>query len=868
LSTTEEAKAQYHLQKFYRSKLYKTFTSLKSTLMSFFVNYMVWIFHMSVIFGVSTEEPDIFSVILFCVDSVVLIVHLLIDWQAKADRNQRILKWCIPSFSAILLLIICRYSAFYTRYYVGQKGFTNLFKLLFIIDKDTDPFQFFSKESRFYRLFLKANTPSKFDAVPLFHFSSKLFYLTIASLTLMSLKVGDSDDDNADSIFDIENGLNSSPKSSAFNLSAFFKGIKDGNQEIKGESEGKELEMSIVDTPAENILGPAIVPTKIIDDNESSEEIKEEQTAKILEQDFKLPAEGLVKTGKRVFSTATMVLSTIYNSPAEKKITKPSDLLLHSKFLIFFCLLILQRAFTFSIIVYVCRYSGDMLDYSYILMDLGFFILLFHNLGGEFKAFGVEEFFEKNIEFFGKAFTKQLDKLDMHSEEDPVFRSLPQQGANQKYNFLMVQDVEQYCYFLSQLLMRLQTKVAGLTNLVSFIKLGIVTIKSYVNNWLIFYNMINLRQAEGSKNSDAMKINSTLILIILVELLLIKFYKTMADETQLKVQNKNPEGIAAFCNMIQMKLNYYVAYVTEAIWEKEQIKSAKEVHLEISNPFVPISQSERDIEDDDKNSAKSDGLPNFNDKSKKLQVATSKFSKEFSNVDKFNGMDEEMKDLQDSEQVIHKAVKMKVEPIEVYHKQKKEKLATLKKLYKIYCHSQSKASSLFDADFNRTYDQYVFDDPEDLFKDRPPDNEDSGEYEEDEFDLGLSCYEKKFSFIIGIGTPRLLKILLLHKNKHKYHFCSILRGTLYILRRLLLIPILYVVCVESNICNIPLLVIGIYYSFRSHKTILLDMRLFIPIFSCAFFFMFMWNSLLHSQTKNLSKGHTYLRPVPTSCSLI
>lgn len=840
---------------------------------------MVWIFHISVLFRVSYETPDIFSVILFCVDSVVLIGHLLIEWQAKADRNKRILKWCMPSFCAILLLIVSRYSAFYTKFYIGQKGFINFFKLFFLVSSDTEVITLFSKESRFYRLFLKANSVDLNDPIPLLHFTGQLFYLTLASLTLMSLRAFEgSNDDDDESLLDSKLETKKSPASIMSNLSKYIKKNKLGISEdnVKDESREIELQSSIIDDPPRSEgqaepFGPELLPTAINDD-EGSDEIQEDKPEdrgdRIMEQSSKV-----VNSGKKISNMATSMLSQIFTTVKENKTgVKIRDLLMHSNFLVFFGLLMLQRAITFSIIVYVCRQSTDLLDYCYILMDLGFFILLFHNLGGEFKAFGIEEFFEKNIEFFGKAFTKQLDKINIWSEEDPIFRSVPLPKEKDKYHYLMVQDIEQYCFYLSQLLLRLQKKVAGLTNLVSFIKLGIVTIKSYWNNWLIFYYMMDLKKKDSpnSGSDSSMKISTTLLVIIIVELLLIKFYRTLNDQKELEDEEESPEGIAAFCSMIQRKLNYYVAYVTESVWQKQQSKILNEIQLEVSNPFIPLRRFSKDsyFDEDDKKSVNSEEM-DFVQQQMKMLGSTSSIAKHFSIFGRKTDLNAREKDRKEAESIIHKAVKMKVEPSEVYNKQKKQKLGSLKELYKIYIHSHSKVGKNLEIDFSKTFGQYAFEEPEILFEGKVNAfEENSVDYEEDEFDLGLSCYENNISFLLGVGTPRLLKILLLHKNKHKYHFCSVLRGTLYILRRLLLIPILYVVCAESNICNIPLLIIGIYYSFRSHKTILLDMRVFIPIFSCAFFFLFMWNSIIHSSRLKLASSSSFIRPVATSCNFL
>ena len=892
LSTTEEARAQFHLHKFYRSGAYKTFTLVKDIASNFFVKYTVWLFHIAILFQISLEEPDVFSILLFFVDSVVFIAHLFIEWKADSqDRNRLMQRWCIPSFITIGILILFRYCAFYTRYFIGQKVVTSIFKGLYIIDQNRDVTDLFSKKSRFYRLFMKANSWERDSYLLYRNFYGQLFYLLIASLAMISLTIFDKEEEDesldegseeefmpyhlarricklAQMRINEDGTLKTVPKtvneeSKSLESSEFSDSVEK-NDGISGNESPLSPKMDIGSRPI-------MVDDDFSEDDKNSVDVKEDVNIQSLSLSGvdKILEETVVnlKVRKTIEQMAQSSLDFQFSSIKNKKNEiKPKDLITHSHFLVFFCLLILQRALTFTIIVFICRQSSSILDYCYILIELVFFTMLFHNVGGEFKAFGIEEFNERNIEFFGKAFTQQLDSIDSYSKADPIFRNFIFTDENRKYDRIMVRDVEQNCFFLNQLLLRLQKKVTGLTTTVSFIKLSIVSIKSYLAVIkTITFMITNDRQSDNDSNStNTMIINTVLMTIILIELLTIKDYRSKWISPTEDIEPTS-EGIASFCTLVQSKLSYYVAFVTDSIWEKEQNKTiAKQSKHETFNPFVVLEKS--NIPDDQKSKASFEAEANALLKMSRMAA----ISTIVNHSTRFEGDSDVSKRATVKRETfsnVLKATKLNIDHKDLYQREKKERLAALIKLYKAYIFFEHKTNKHIVYDFMQTYSQYTFIEPEKFFYSQVENFEsDSEAYQEDEFDLGLTCYERNSYFITGVGTPRLLKILLLHKNKHKFHFCTTLKGILYILRRLLLIPILFIVCTESNLVNIPLLVIGLYYSFRSHKTILLDVRLFVPIFSCAFFSMFMWNSLFLS--RDSSNQNNLIRPVPTSCNLI
>lgn len=81
------------------------------------VDYMVWIYHLGLIYLLSSDKSDFFSLLLFCVDIVIFLLHLRIHWtKPENDRQAAVLKSWYPSFFLVLLVISLRYLSFFIRY--------------------------------------------------------------------------------------------------------------------------------------------------------------------------------------------------------------------------------------------------------------------------------------------------------------------------------------------------------------------------------------------------------------------------------------------------------------------------------------------------------------------------------------------------------------------------------------------------------------------------------------------------------------------------------------------------------------------------------------------------------------------------------
>lgn len=786
LTSTEEARAHYQMQKVYRSSIYKSIVNLKKKLIEIFTKYMVWVFHFCIFMGISIEDCDVFSVILFLVDAVVFMMHLVIEWNSKPfERNRRMRKWSIATVTVIGILIFCRYSAFYTRYYLGQSALSKLFKALGFISADSQVADLFKPDCIFYRLFSKASSSPRIYML-FIEFYSQLFYLTIASLTMISLRPPKEDNDDSSEAF----------------------------------SESDDAEE-----------GDKANPPRL--------------------------------TGLSGFDNYFMSAKT-----AVKKVSKmPSELITNAKFVFFFIYLLLQRAITFTVIVYICRSSSNILDYSYILIELAFFVLLFHNLAGEFKAFGLEEFNEKNIDLFGSSFCKQLITFDPINENDLKTENDGHDVSHDRYSRVTVKDVEQNCFYVNYLLSRMQTKVVGLTTIISFIKMSIVAVKNTRAIYIIIMYMLFSKEMH-SNIKVSMVTNTILNASILIELLTVKDYRHDTDTESLK--KVTSEGVAYFCTMLQAKLDFYCAFINESLWENNRTTQISRMKGGMSSLFLQACTQNQD--QDPQHNPEEENIDTTRQREDTIKMnvrrmgSTSSISKYFANFRKSIADPSALQKFFMNN--VTKATKIKIEPSEILIREKKEKFDNIVSLYKNYKFADAKFRQLFQYDFFQTYNQFVFESPETYFANANNANEESAQEIEDEFDLGLNTYEKNVKIVMGVGTPRIIKILMIHKNKTKYNYCTALKGIQYLLRRILLIPVLYMVCIEPNFINLPLLLIGVYYTFKSQRTIITDIRFFMPIYSLAFFTVFLWNCLLTSSNESLLlKANLVLRPVPTECSL-
>ena len=82
------------------------------------VDYMIWVFHISLFILLAKEEAsDVLSMFLFVFDIILFLVHLNIYWSAEVSKRSRLmLRVFYPSLIVVLMMIILRYLSFYIRY--------------------------------------------------------------------------------------------------------------------------------------------------------------------------------------------------------------------------------------------------------------------------------------------------------------------------------------------------------------------------------------------------------------------------------------------------------------------------------------------------------------------------------------------------------------------------------------------------------------------------------------------------------------------------------------------------------------------------------------------------------------------------------
>lgn len=81
------------------------------------VDYIVWIYHLSLFALLSYETSDFFTLVLFCLDIIIFLVHLRIFWSKPRQVLQQLIrKTWYPSFFLVLAMITLRYLSFFIRY--------------------------------------------------------------------------------------------------------------------------------------------------------------------------------------------------------------------------------------------------------------------------------------------------------------------------------------------------------------------------------------------------------------------------------------------------------------------------------------------------------------------------------------------------------------------------------------------------------------------------------------------------------------------------------------------------------------------------------------------------------------------------------
>jgi hypothetical protein len=792
LTSTEEARAQYHLQKIYRSSLYKSAMSVKEFLGRAFTRYMVWIFHFCVFLGVALEAADVFSLLLFVVESLVFTAHLAIEWTAPwSERNAKMRRWAMASVVVIGVLIFFRYSAYFTRYYIGQSAVHWFMSVFGLVSSDTKITDLFTQTSRFYRLFSKANSSSRMYMV-FAEFYVQLFYLCLASLALLSLK--------------------------------------------PAASEAQEEDSS----------------------EDSIESVGEEVTEIMREPKL---------TGLSGFDE---YIRSIQNT-AKKESKKPEELLTNASFMYFFIFLLLQRAFAFVGIVWLCHESRHVLDYCYLLIELLYFTLMFHNLAGEFKAFGLEEFNEKHVELFGNAFCKQLltfdpvNNLDLAESKDEEEKEKPED----RYARTAVRDIEQNCLLVNSLLGRLRLETVAWTTLVSFVKMSLVALKTCGAIYRLGAHMLMDRTLPAD-NQSTMVTNTILNAFVLVELLAIKDFRLVPTADSLR--GLTADALARLAAMMQAKLDYYRCFVAQSLWEFNRNKQiAKVSSKDDCNRLLRVQTAGEEEQVHDEPEVDELVTTDTRERNKTVMTSLKQMGATSTISQHFNRFRLSSADPNITNQLflanVQKATKIKIEPKQIMFREKKAKFDEILALYKNFRYSESKFNELFQHDYYQTFGEFSFENPQEFFTKDTDNLEELFHEAEDEFDLGLNTYERHITFAIGIGSPRFLKILLMHKNKAKFSYCTALKGCQYILRRLILIPLLFSVCIEPNLANFPMLLVGIYYAFHRQRTILADIRFFMPIFSINFYALLVWDNLL-TLSPGWAASNSLCRPLPDRCRLV
>ena len=779
-----------------RSIGYEKFEKIRQSARHFFVTYMVWIFHMVILLGMSFEKGDFFSMALFCIDSVVFISHLYLTWVCNTEeRNNRMRRWWYPSFIMVIVLICLRYLSFYTRYLTIRRLYVQVLHNIGFIS-DSDPNKLFNQTSAFSRLFIKNNNIFKIDRL-FEEFYLELFYLGSSCLTLISLSM---------SLI----------------------------EEKKEGSDGRKSSANVDLVVPNNLTEP-------ISENEvNGYHGLNGKDHNHLNGDSPAKKQGAAKA-----------------APKEEP-PKPQEQSIDRKyFIIFFCTFIMLRSFSFIFVVYSYDANMDILNFLFISSELVYFNLLFWNLANVQEAFDLEKFVMRSLEYFKRSFVDKLithnallgtQKLRKKLFNDPylaesdfdeyIADSEPTENGesvstkdaknNKAMSHNIVRDLEQNKYYLDQFLVKVEKEVINISTHISFLKVIIITVKGYFLLGDFIYQIYSgkeLATKVSEQNRGFMLQNTLLMTLILTELLVVKHYLNSSDET--KPFEETTEKLSKFVVMIISKLEYYSFFAAYKI--KEYVNEAK------------IAQ---DQSNNDRGSKYLRGS-SFFDLANLSIVGEKKAAPKQFKASSFMRRKETVEDRMRSERI-------SVDLQELWVKEKKSLFKHLRELYLNFLAAQVQCSKAIQRPFDSSYGEYCFEDPQVRFKHQGLSKQKTNESGEEEMaydeaeDYLEAEEEKKYSFAMGEGTTRLLKFLFVHRNTHKYKFCMFLAGISYFLRRLMLFPILYIVSIDSKLSNLPVLLVGIIYALRGSKTVTSDLKLFMPIFSLLFMFLF-----LICQGKNL-----------------
>ena len=807
LESELEQKEDEKFEKLKKSIGYEKFEMVRDYLRFFFVYYMVWIFHMIVLMGMSFEQGDFFSLALFCVDSVVFISHLYLTWVcAPSERNIRMRKWWYPSFIMIIILICFRYFSFYTRYLTLRKLLCGILNQFSLVDNN-DPNKLFSETSSFSRLFIKIDSTYKIDKL-YSEFYLELIYLGASCLTLISLKMKPTPDSPSD---------------------------PDDNDSPEIRSKGRST-LTVVSL-GNNDLNQSITKNEIIDMEE-----KPHSDTKVNGKASRDPHEDK-PAGSRDDG------ANEERNDAEKGPEKNTRIIDRNYFIIFFCFFILLRSLSFVFVVYTFESNMDILNFLFIIAEITYFNLLFWNLTSVDRLFNMESFIKLNLDYFKRSFVDKLNfqnslagteiiredlfgdeiiNIEDNDNDDDYFGSsnvhdgsphkkkISEAKVNKLMSHNIVRDIEQNRYFLDQFLLKFEKEVTNISTHISFLKVVIISLKGYFLLADFIYNIY--KEGNDTKNiieqnRKFIQQNTMFMGLILTELLLVKHYSTKSNSNATK-KEEPVVNLSKYIIMIISKFEYYCNFAEYKIKESvEETKIKKDNALKNNKNIPPRGSSFFDVTNLSGVGAK-----------EPIQSTAKMFMKR----------KETLQDRMRSERIV-------VDIEELWIKEKKTIFEKMRGLYKSFLIALIESQKLIPLKFNDTYHEFCFEDPQSHFKEVI--NLDESEEEEEgieEFSIDSkeNDDEKRYRFGMGEGTSKLVKFLFVHRNSHKYKFCLFLSGLLVFIRRLILLPLLYIASTESKIISLPLLLVGIVYALRGSKSVTSDLKLFMPIFSFMFLFLF------------------------------
>ena len=784
------------LEELKNNLLFNKFERLSKTIRHFFVTYTVWIFHLTILGGMSYESGDFFSIALFAVDSLVFVVHLVILWRSNSRkyRNSKMLKWWYPSFVMVIVLICFRYLSFYSRYQTIRRMYT-------VFMNSSDPNQLFSTGSSFARLFLKIDESQKIDRL-YYEFYLEILYLGASCLTLMSLSMTDE--------------VAKSPR-----------------------SPGSAIPLVTLPLPTTNTPTSPDDQPKVLENLEGNDG-------------------NLKATSGPVHSTASL-----------GSVDQPKESVKYKRgfFLAFFSFFMLIRAGSFSFVVYVYQTNMDVLAVLFIAAELVYFNLLFWNLTTVFNVFQVEEFVTNTLSYFKRAFVdkinyqnalkslqgKVLDRkgrsttFRMKEEMSTYFNMDAEKLATKEkitdYGRDTVEDIEHNRFYLDQLLLKIEKEVTTISTYIGFLKTVIITMKGYfILAEFIFKFYSTKPEAVNNliaNNKTTMMQNTFFMGLILAELLAVKHYLN-ADVVDLPFKEKDTsvmdanedkdteepvDSLSRFVVMLVSKLKYYSYF-----------SFCKQ------NEMVNETQIAKEKGDDQDKDALGRNSVFFNLGANTLGANLEQSTKKTMNF--------AIKRKETFEDRI-RSDRLQVAREDIWIREKADFLDKLTYLYRSFLLAKIRYQQQSTQTFDDTLGEYCFEEPDEKFLRKTEQGQNTDADEDQDKSLELSTDEDtQLLFGVGQGSPKLLKFLFMNLNTHKYKFAVFIESLAYLLRRAILLPLLYVVAAQSNVMNLPLLIAGILYSLRGCRTIQSDLKLFVPLFTIIFAGMFFGNLAIMSKNDN------------------